>query len=120
MEDVDWLVKLLSIERGVVKQIEDEVKTKTSAKKMVIDDDLLDVLSSGSKLLSSRNLRTGCLLHLSRSDGNRSATHSSAEQCRHESRHRPYPQSCIPPHLPNVVGFCRHACRSAAETHASR
>ena len=42
--DVDWLGKTISIERGVVKQIVDEVKTSESAKSMVIADALLDVL----------------------------------------------------------------------------
>ena len=43
-QDVDWQGKMLSIERGIVKQIQGEVKTRTSAKRMLIDDDLLEVL----------------------------------------------------------------------------
>jgi integrase len=42
--DVDWLNKTLRIERGVVKQIVDDVKTSQSARTMVIADELLDVL----------------------------------------------------------------------------
>ena len=43
-KDVDWLQKTISIERGVVKQIVDEVKSAYSARTMVIADDLLEVL----------------------------------------------------------------------------
>jgi len=43
-KDVDWLGKTLRIERGVVKQIVDDVKTNCSARTMVIADDLLEVL----------------------------------------------------------------------------
>jgi integrase len=42
--DVDWLGKTLSIERAVVKQICDDVKSSHSARKMVCADELLDVL----------------------------------------------------------------------------
>jgi integrase len=42
--DVDWLNKTIRIERGVVKQIVDDVKTKASARTMVIADELLEVL----------------------------------------------------------------------------
>lgn len=42
--DVDWLGKTLSIERAVVKQICDEVKSSHSARKMVCADELLEVL----------------------------------------------------------------------------
>lgn len=43
-KDVDWLNKTIRIERGVVKQIVDEVKTNHSARTMVIADDLLEQL----------------------------------------------------------------------------
>jgi len=43
-QDVNWLEKTINIERGVVKQIVDDVKSRHSAKTMVIDDGLLDVL----------------------------------------------------------------------------
>jgi integrase len=42
--DVDWLGKTLTIERGVVKQIVDDVKTEESARTMPIATDLLEVL----------------------------------------------------------------------------
>jgi integrase len=42
--DVDWLGKTLRIERGVVKQIVDEVKSSNSARKMACADELLEVL----------------------------------------------------------------------------
>jgi integrase len=45
-KDVDWLGKTLRIERGVVKQIVDNVKTKFSAGKMVIADELLGALKT--------------------------------------------------------------------------
>lgn len=44
-KDVDWLGKTLTIERGVVKQIVDDVKTSHSARTMVIADELLDALN---------------------------------------------------------------------------
>ena len=43
-KDVDWLGKTLRIERGVVKQIVDDVKTNCSARTMAVADDLLEVL----------------------------------------------------------------------------
>ena len=43
-KDVDWLGKTIRIERGVVKQIVDDVKSSHSAKTMIIADDLLSVL----------------------------------------------------------------------------
>jgi integrase len=42
--DVDWLGKTIRIERGVVKQIVDDVKTGCSARTMVCANELLDVL----------------------------------------------------------------------------
>jgi integrase len=42
--DVDWLDKTIRIERGVVKQIVDDVKSSHSAKTMAIADELLEVL----------------------------------------------------------------------------
>ena len=42
--DVDWLNKTVRIERGVVKQIVDDVKTNCSARTMVCADELLEVL----------------------------------------------------------------------------
>ena len=42
--DVDWLGKTLRIERGVVKQIVDSVKTSHSARTMACADELLDLL----------------------------------------------------------------------------
>jgi integrase len=42
--DVDWLNKTVRIERGVVKQIVDDVKTTCSARSMVCADELLEVL----------------------------------------------------------------------------
>jgi len=43
-KDVDWLGKTLRIERGVVKQIVDDVKTDYSARTMAIADDLIAIL----------------------------------------------------------------------------
>ena len=43
-KDVNWLDQTLGIERGVVKQIVDDVKSAHSAKTMAIADELLDVL----------------------------------------------------------------------------
>jgi integrase len=43
-QDVDWLGKTIRIQRGVVKQIVDDVKSAHSARTMVCADELLDVL----------------------------------------------------------------------------
>jgi hypothetical protein len=43
-KDVDWLHKTVRIERGVVKQIVDDVKSSCSARTMACADELLDVL----------------------------------------------------------------------------
>jgi integrase len=43
-KDVDWLGKTIRIERGVVKQIVDDVKSSCSARTMVCADELLEVL----------------------------------------------------------------------------
>jgi integrase len=42
--DVDWLSTKLNIERGIVKQIVDDVKTDSSRKSLTIDNALLEVL----------------------------------------------------------------------------
>ena len=43
-EDVDWFGKTISIERGVVKRIVGDVKSKGSARKMACAEELLEVL----------------------------------------------------------------------------
>jgi integrase len=43
-KDVDWLRKTVRIERGVVKQIVDDVKSSCSARTMACADELLDAL----------------------------------------------------------------------------
>jgi integrase len=43
--DVDWLSAKLNIERGIVKQIVDDVKTDSSRKSLTIDNALLEVLN---------------------------------------------------------------------------
>jgi integrase len=42
--DVDWLGKTICIERGVVKQIVDDVKSTRSAKTMAVADEMIVVL----------------------------------------------------------------------------
>lgn len=42
--DVDWLNAKLSIERGIVKQVVDDVKTDSSRKSLTIDKELLEAL----------------------------------------------------------------------------
>lgn len=42
--DVDWLNGTLSVERGIVHQVVDEVKTPESQRSMCIDGEMLDVL----------------------------------------------------------------------------
>jgi integrase len=45
-KDVDWLGKTVSINRGVVKAIVDDVKSRHSARKMACADELLDILKA--------------------------------------------------------------------------
>jgi integrase len=45
-KDVDWLGKTVSINRGVVKAIVDDVKSRHSARKMACADELLDILKT--------------------------------------------------------------------------
>ena len=42
--DVDWLNRTLRVERGIVQQVVDDVKTDDSRKTLTISDDLLNVL----------------------------------------------------------------------------
>src|SRR6516162_549038 len=42
--DVDWLNRTLRVERGIVQQVVDDVKTDDSRKMLTISDDLLGVL----------------------------------------------------------------------------
>lgn len=44
--DVDWLNGTLRVERGIVQQVVDDVKTEDSRKTLTIADDLLNVLKS--------------------------------------------------------------------------
>jgi integrase len=44
--DVDWLGAKLKVERGIVKQIVDDVKTDSSRKSLSIDKELLEVLKA--------------------------------------------------------------------------
>ncbi len=44
--DVDWLNAKINIERGIVKQIVDDVKTDASRKSLTIDRELLEVLKA--------------------------------------------------------------------------
>jgi integrase len=48
--DVDWLVSSLSIRRGIVEQVVDNVKTEGSAKTFTIPSDLLERLKSWKQL----------------------------------------------------------------------
>lgn len=43
-KDVNWLNKTIRIERGVVKQIMDDVKSSCSARTIACADELLDIL----------------------------------------------------------------------------
>ena len=46
MSDVDWLNGMLRVERGIVQQVVDDVKTDESRRNMTIDPELLDVLKA--------------------------------------------------------------------------
>ncbi len=60
--DVDWLNAKLSIQRGIVCQNVDEVKTPESQRALHISNEMLDTLNSGSKQPSSPGRRIGCSL----------------------------------------------------------
>jgi integrase len=44
--DVDWLNGTLNVERGIVHQVIDDVKTPESQRSMPIDNGMLDVLKT--------------------------------------------------------------------------
>ena len=44
--DVDWLNSMLSVERGIVHQVVDDVKTPESQRSMCIDGEMLEVLKA--------------------------------------------------------------------------
>jgi hypothetical protein len=60
--DVDWLSRKLNIERGIVRQRVDDLKTVYSGRKMSIDAGMLGFCALGVRQLSSRETKTGCLL----------------------------------------------------------
>ena len=60
--DVDWLNKTVRIERGVVKQIVEDVKTNCSARTMVCADELLEVLKQWRQATQVSDRTIGCLL----------------------------------------------------------
>ena len=43
--DIAWLAKTVTLERGVVKQVVDDVKTENSARKMPLTDEVIAVLT---------------------------------------------------------------------------
>src|SRR5437660_11055593 len=49
-KDIDWLAKTIRIERGVVKQIVDDVKSSYSAGTMLIDDALLESIKQWKQM----------------------------------------------------------------------
>jgi integrase len=49
-EDVDWLCSSVSVKRGIVEQIVDDVKTEGSAKTFMLADELLDRLKALKQL----------------------------------------------------------------------
>ena len=57
--DINWLEGKLSIERGIVRQIVDDVKTEYSHRPMAIDPAMLEVLKAGGKQPSSQRQRNG-------------------------------------------------------------
>lgn len=48
--DVDWLKGTLSVERGIVHQVVDEVKTPESERLMDVDEEVLQMLSAGKQI----------------------------------------------------------------------
>jgi integrase len=61
--DVDWLNGTLYVERGIVHQVVDDVKTPESQRSMCIDSEMLDVL----KMLAQRSNRGSVTLVRTRS-----------------------------------------------------
>jgi integrase len=114
-KDVDWLGKTIQLERGVVKQIVDDVKSPYSAGTMVCADELLEMLKQWKQItqfsapedwvfaspfkLGSQPL---CYTYIWET------LTDAAEQAGmgHLSSH--------------VSGFCRYSCGRTAEANASR
>ena len=63
--DVDWLNGTLRVERGIVEQIVDDVKTEESRKSLTIADDLLEVLKAWKQTTQFSANRIGFLPPLS-------------------------------------------------------
>jgi len=103
--DVDWLNGTLQVERGIVQQIVDDVKTDDSRRTLTIASDLLDVL----KLWKQATQFSAPEDWIFASSGQIGRLPWSAS-----------PQSRIQAYVPYVARFGRYACRRAAEAHASR
>ena len=54
--DVDWLNSMLSVERGIVHQVVDDVKTPESQRSMCIDSEMLGVLKTWKQLTQFSSL----------------------------------------------------------------
>ena len=67
--DVDWLNGTLRVERGIVQQIVDDVKTDDSRKTLTISADLLDVLKAWKQTTQFSARGIGFSLHRSSSEG---------------------------------------------------
>lgn len=110
-KDVDWLGKTISIQRGVVKQVVDEVKTAHSAKTKVIADGLLGVLKQWKQTtqFSSQAGPSAPELHVRLGD---------AERGCNKGRNWAHQFSQLPPHASDVAGLCGHTGWGTAEAHA--
>ena len=67
--DVDWLQLRLSIDRSVVNQTVEDVKTVESRRNMPLDSSLIDVLKAWKRPPSFQLRATGCSLRLLNSGG---------------------------------------------------
>jgi integrase len=121
--DVDWFSKTLRIERGIVKQIVDDVKSAHSARTMVIADELLDVLMLWRQ--TTQFAAEGDWMFASPSKLGRqplSYTHvwETLTDAAAKGWNRSHQFSHVPPHSPLMAGFCRNSCWGAATLDATR
>ena len=61
-KDVDWLGKTVSIRRGIVKAIVDDVKSRHSARNMACADELLDIRKAWKQMTQFPTLKIGSSL----------------------------------------------------------
>jgi integrase len=121
--DVDWLNKTLRIERGVVKQIVDNVKTSHSARTMAWADEVLDLLKNWrqtSPFSESEDWMFASIYKLVRPTSRLHLGVEQPHQGSQESWCPPCKFSHIPPYHRMWLGAVGNTVRRAAKVNASR